>query len=104
MNKKKTTYKNSHPLCFNAWICNIRNKTNFFLTGFFLSINVNCISPFSVPTFRDLPQETLSKIADVLEEVSLFTHTVAIAARRGIYCEREIEREGEKESEKDISG
>ena len=26
---------------------------------------------FSVPTFKDLPEETLSKIADVLEEVRI---------------------------------
>ena len=30
------------------------------------------LSTFSVPTFKNLPDETLSKIADVLEEVGPF--------------------------------
>lgn len=31
-----------------------------------------CVFPCSVPTFKGLPEETLSKLADVLEEVKNF--------------------------------
>ena len=42
-----------------------------------VSFVINFYFIFSVPSFKNLPEETISKIADVLEEVSeLFIHVV----------------------------